>query len=79
MSKSIRVSDETYATIKLLAKKGNRSMTGQVTELLALVSHPENGHEVIDGVAIISKAGDLTKITEKTVVSVGRCMGHEVE
>jgi len=72
----IGVTPEDHATIKLLAKKNNRSMKGQVTEILALVSHPENGHEIIDGMAVVTR--DFTNVTEKTVVAAGRSMGHEV-
>jgi hypothetical protein len=57
----IRVTPAAYAEIKRLAKEGNRSMTGQVTEILALVTHPENGVDVIQGLAVVTR--DFTDVT----------------
>jgi len=37
----IRVTPEAHEKIKLMAQQGNRSMTGQVSELLVIVSQPE--------------------------------------
>jgi hypothetical protein len=60
----IRVTPEAYATIQGMAKKGNRSMTKQVSQILALVSHPQDGMETIDGMAVITRIGDKTIVTE---------------
>jgi hypothetical protein len=60
----VRVTPEAYATIQGMAKKGRRSMTSQVSQILALVSHPQDGMETIDGMAVITRSGDKTIVTE---------------
>jgi hypothetical protein len=76
----IRVLKWCHNVIKGWAKENGWSMTRQIEEMVrdALVSHPENGKEWIAGMAVVTRKGDLTTITEKTVVAAGRSMGHEV-
>ena len=55
MSKNMRVSNSAHEIISLIAQKNNRPKTRELDEILALVTHPENGAEVIDGLAVVTR------------------------
>lgn len=78
--KQINVDIETYEAIKSNGAKANRSIAGEIRQMLAIVSAPKDGKEFIVGLANIVKAdGDVLveDATGKTVIAAGGCIQHE--
>ena len=78
--KQVNLDIATYETIKSNGAKANRSIAGEIRQMLAIVTAPEKGTETVIGVARVTRQDGVTTIDDaegKELVALGRFINHE--